>query len=237
MIQKPTKVAFNQQLAATCTSYALFNPEGIAPQDSLLPLLLPLVLPCLLNWHLLKPASQRPKLLGYKDGNGHSVADLGLGQATADGEGMGKELGIAAVAVSYSTVTAGWFSYSYFTLTAGRTAIAVEQSMPYGGATQQKPSRRGTQKTTTHVTSQQLAAKRTSSHPFNPGGLSSIRSWLNDLFYASSSLIRPRLPTGKGISIGIRLKDHGGARVWAEAMALRLATVTKARAGTMAIEL
>ncbi|KAI9695622.1 MAG: hypothetical protein M1836_006150 [Candelina mexicana] len=199
-IRKSTTVAFIQQLATTCTSYfdnpiAPLDPGGIAPQDSLPLLLLPLRLPCLFDWHLRKPALRQrpsPKLLGTEDINGHWDKE-GAGQAIAGGGGMAKELGIAAVAVLYSTVSAGWYSYGYSTLVADSgTAITIEQCTPYGGATprkpslfggtrsdctpyggatHQKPSLRGNRKSTTQVANQQLVAECTSCQPFDPGGV------------------------------------------------------------------
>ncbi|KAI9701305.1 MAG: hypothetical protein M1836_001975 [Candelina mexicana] len=259
--QKPTKVAITpsnrkstmvaiiipiRQLAATCTSYALFNPGGGSPYSFLLlPLLLATMrqqhLPCLFDWHLRKPALQQrpPQLLGTEDINGYWVEE-GVGQAIAGGGGMGKELGIA-VAVLYSTATVGLAETSSEVLydgleqctpyggatprkpslsggtmitlfdpggvpdgiqnvtpllSASRNSYPIRKpslfggtqfySTPYGGANQQKPSLRGNRKSTTYVANQQLAAERTSNHPFDPGGLSSVQSWLIDLFYPSS---------------------------------------------------
>ncbi|KAI9697385.1 MAG: hypothetical protein M1836_004663 [Candelina mexicana] len=283
-------VAFTtQQLAATCTSYGLFDPGGITPQDSLLPLLAmmrQLHLPCLFDWHSLrKPASrQRPlQLLGSEDINGH-WGEEGVGQtAIAGGGEMAKELGIPAIAVPHSVAMAmaGRFSYGYSTLeqctpygdatprkpslsggimitsfdlggvqyvtpllsasrnsstttpslsalrNSSTTSLALYESTQhctlYKGAIQQKTSTGGNRKPTTHVANQQLAAKRTSNHPFDPGGLSSLQSWLINLpccLLLAAAISTPHLPPfvavsiqvvyGQGISIGTCLGDYVG---------------------------
>ncbi|KAI9705617.1 MAG: hypothetical protein M1836_006373 [Candelina mexicana] len=246
--RKSTTVAFIQRLAATCTSYDLFDPGG-GPSYLPLPLLFAILrqphLPCLFDWHLQKPTSRlRPlQLLGSEDINEHWVDKKGVGQATADGGGMGKELGIPAVAVLYSTATAGptealmaWSSYGYSTpsmvlydglkqctpyggATPRKPSLfrgTQSDSTPYGGATQQKTSAGGTRKSTMHVavTRQLFASGNSLSFdpegvrslsppqsislmtPFNPGGLSSIRSWLIDLFYVSSFFFCRRFDPG-----------------------------------------
>ncbi|KAI9696004.1 MAG: hypothetical protein M1836_005835, partial [Candelina mexicana] len=95
-------------------------------------------LSCLFDWHLQKPASQRPssKLLGYKDINGHWAEEEGVGQAIAGRDGMDKELEIAVTAVAqYSTATAELSETTSVVLYNG-----LEQCTPYGGAAPQKPS-------------------------------------------------------------------------------------------------
>ncbi|KAI9705605.1 MAG: hypothetical protein M1836_006361 [Candelina mexicana] len=195
--RKSTTVAITiRQLAATRTSYGLFDPEGSTPQDFLsLLLLLP---PCLFDWHLRKPALRQrpppPLLLGTEDINGHWVDMEGVSQATAGGGGMAKELGIPAIAVPHSMAmaTAGWSSYGYSTLAVdSRTAITIEQctpyggatprkpslfggtrfnSTPYGGATQQKPSRRGNRKSTASVAVTRWLFAGRNGLSFDPGG-------------------------------------------------------------------